>query len=86
MRVTAIPTQIEQKRQDNSANRAGKSRRRVRKAQVQGMIRPVPRASAPPDVKRGKRSLIGYHDQPMLTSGDRPLGEYRFKVAGYKTD
>ena len=57
MRMTAIRTQTERKRQDRSVRRAEKNRRRARTRRLRGLIRPVPAACATEDAGWGEKSL-----------------------------
>lgn len=57
MRVTAIWTQTERKRQGRSTCRAEKRRRLARTRRLLGLIRPVPEACATADAARGEKRL-----------------------------
>jgi adenine-specific DNA-methyltransferase len=77
MRMTAIRTQTERKRQDRSVHRAEKRRRRAGMLRVYGPIRPTAGVCATTDAARGEKRLISWRNQAILTSAGRPLGECR---------
>ena len=77
MRVTAIQTRTERKRQDRSVRCAEKHLWRAKKPRVHGLNRPVPAACATADATRGEKNLSSTQIQAMLTSVSSLLGECR---------
>jgi len=77
MRVTAIQTKTERKRQDTSARCAEKRRRRAGMLRVYGPIRPTSGVCATTDAARGGKRLISWRSQAILTSEGGQLGECR---------
>ncbi len=80
MRMTAIRAKTERKRQERSARRAEKRRRRAGMLRVYGSICPTSGVCATTDPARGGKRLISWRNQPILTSDARPLGECRLNV------
>jgi hypothetical protein len=74
MRMTAIRTQTERKRQDRSIRCAEKHRRWARTQRLRGLIRPVTAACATPDAAWGKKRLSRGRIQAIFTSVGTPLG------------
>jgi len=58
MRVTAIQIQAEQKRQDKSVRRAGKTHRRARMMRICSLIDPTPNVSTIADINQGEKGLL----------------------------
>ncbi len=79
MRITAIQAKTERKRQDKSARCAEKRRGRTRILRVNGLIRPTPGAFATASTARRAKRLLNWQNAANLTSGGRPLGEFRIK-------
>ncbi len=77
MRVTAIQTKTERKRQDKSVRRAEKRRRRAGMLRVYGPIRPTSGVCATSCSTKGENRLINTHNQVILKSDGMPLGECR---------
>ena len=77
MRMTAIRTQTERKRQDRSIHCAEKHRPWARTQRLPGLIRPVTAACATPDAARGEKRLSSGRFLPIFISDGTPLGECR---------
>ena len=77
MRMTAIHAQTERKRQERSARRAEKHRRRSRTVPRRGLIRPVFAACATTADAQGEKRLSGGRIQAIFTSDGTTLGECR---------
>ena len=88
MRMTAIHTQPERKRQDRSVRCAGKYHRRTRTRRLPSLIRLVPAASATTDTAQGGKCLSRRQIQANPTSEGLPLGECRLPAftGGFKND
>ncbi len=77
MRVTAILTAAERKRQDGSVHRAEKRRRWARMMRVCGPACPNSSVWAHASAVQSPKRLISKRNQAILTSNGRPLGECR---------
>jgi hypothetical protein len=79
VRVTAIQTQTEQKRQDRSVRCAEKHLWRAKKPRVHGLNRPVPAACATADAAQDEKHFSSTQNQAILTSDASLLGECRLR-------
>ena len=77
MRMTAIRTQTERKRQDRFVRRAENRRYRARTRRVQGPIHPAASVCATADTAQGEKRLFNWQNQAIFTTDGRPLGECR---------
>lgn len=82
MRVTAILTQTERKRQDRSTCRAEKPRRRARMMHVRCPSRPHSDLTRPQHTLRHMKRLIGWQSHAILPSRGTPLRECRLNTEG----
>lgn len=78
MRVTAITTQTQRKRQDRFVRHAEERRCRARMTRGRGLICPTSNAPATVDDARGKRHLFDWQNKAILPSSSRPFGEFRY--------
>lgn len=81
MRMTAIHTQTERKRQDRSVRCAEKHRRRTGMLRPLGPIRATLGVCQTTEAARGGKRLIRWRSQAILTSEGRPLGECRYMTS-----
>jgi hypothetical protein len=77
MRMTAIRTQTERKRQDRSVRHAEKRRCRAGTLRVHGPIRATSGVCAIADAAWGEKRLFNWQNQAILASDGTPLGECR---------
>ena len=77
MRMTAIRTRTERKRQDRSVRHAEKRRCRAGTLRVHGPIRPTSGVCAIADAAWGEKRLFNWQNQAILASDGTPLGECR---------
>ena len=84
MRLIAIRTQTERKRQDRSVRPAEKRRCRAGTLRVHGPIRPTSGVCAITDAAWGEKHLFNWQNQAILASDGRPLGECRFELFAAK--
>ena len=82
MRVTAIQTQSERKRQDRSVRCAEKRRCRAGMPRGRGLIRPHSSVPATADAARGEKHLFDGQVQASFLASRRPLGECRLTFDG----
>jgi len=80
MRVTAIRTQTERKRQDSSASRAEKRRHQAEKMRVRGPIRPVSAVGAIADTAKGEKHLLNWQNRAILTPDVRRQATWGMSV------
>ena len=81
MRVTAILTAAERKRQDRSVHRAEERRRRAKMMRVCGPTCPHSSVWAHASAVQAPKRLINKRKLAILTSNGMPLGECRIKEA-----
>ena len=81
MRVTAILTEPERKRQDRSVYRAEERRHRARMMRVFGPICPHSSVLTHANAAQGQKRLISQRIQAILASKGMPLGECRLMAA-----
>ena len=82
MRVTAILTAAERKRQDRSVHRAEERRRRAKMMRVCGPTCPHSSVWTHASAVQAPKRLINKRKLAILTSNGMPLGECRF---GFET-
>ena len=80
MRVTAILTAAERKRQDRSVHRAEERRRRAKMMRVCGPTCPHSSVWAHASAVQAPKRLINKRKLAILTSNGMPLGECRLKA------
>ena len=80
MRVTAILTATERKRQDRSVHRAEERRRRAKMMRVCGPTCPHSSVWAHASAVQAPKRLINKRKLAILTSNGMPLGECRLKT------
>ena len=81
MRVTAILTAAERKRQDRSVHRAEERRRRAKMMRVCGPTCPHSSVWAHASAVQAPKRLINKRKLAILTSNGMPLGECRLNVS-----